>query len=606
MKKFIITLVLIALINTINGQIIQVAESIKDEMVELKPTESNIVDINSRLEIKVNKELLIKKVSRSSGINQDFLAQVEKLNYILFNQIEILKKLQTNIENLSQYEKIKTLGEYSILMNTFLAKLRESDNEEFREAVNNYFTSYISLRKKKAIDTIVYPNPQTYSIKKLTEEADVLLKMMAKSDDFQKIQFQLLASLNTGSGYPVKVHIENFDNYAEGEYYEVPRWVTTFSDSDIAEFEKTKELANMANTMLDYDLDNLETLLRDNFQSIVCIQDVLITIEALYENRNSIFESEQQLEVAETFLKNIQSEFVEVNNILSNLNITNQDENVLVLFNNYQKIFLDVAGSFTNTIETLKSDNSSLIESLPSEISDLINQVDQCTVTLKNDIETIEAVVNVVSNMLGPFKKTADIADEVSDKVLSFSVDELPDLGYLNLKTAGTRGNGDEIVIRLKIVNEEDKEKNMPGETIEMRTFVLQQINIYSISKVTLILAVPFPDSKVELLKKNRVQFAPSGSLLFKFGSRKLKAWNFISPGAGFNISTPDFNLDGTPDVGLGVIATVLKDIISFGWSYNTTTSSQYWFVGLSIPITLPGLPINTVQSSNMINLDCK
>lgn len=600
MKRYIITIVFITLINSINGQIIQVFESVKDEMKELKPSESNIVDINSRMEIKVIKDSLIKKVSKSTGINQQLLTKVEKLNYILINQIEILDKLQTNFETFSQEEKIQKLGEYSVLMNTFLSKLREGNNIEIREAVNNNFASYVSLRMTKMIDTIAFPNPQTYAINKLSEEAGTLLKMMGSSDDFKKIQFQLLASLNTGSGYPVKVHIENFDMYSEGEYYEIPRWVTTFSDKDIGEFKKTKELANIANNMLDSDFENLETLLHDNFQSIVCIKDILNTIDTLLENRNTIFEDAQQMQSAEALLKNIQSEFFKLHDLLSDINNINQDENVLVMFNNYQKAFLEIADFFSKQIESIESDNSTVIDSLPSDISVLINQIDQCIVLVEQDIKTAETIINMVSSMLSPFKKTAELADEIGDKVLSFSVDELPETGYINLKTTGFRENGDEIVIRLKIKGEEENGKNLPGETIEMKTFVLQQVNVYSISKVTLILAIPYGSKKVELQKKNDVQFAPSGSLLFKFGSRKSKTWNYINPGIGFNISTPDFNLDGTPDVGLGIIGTVLKDIVSFGWSYNTTTNSPYWFVGLSIPVNLPGIPINTVQSNDI------
>ncbi len=124
---------------------------------------------------------------------------------------------------------------------------------------------------------------------------------------------------------------------------------------------------------------------------------------------------------------------------------------------------------------------------------------------------------------MAPFKNTAKVADEIGGKALEFSLDNFPEIGYIDLKTTGKRMNGDELEIKIKLKTEEDKAKNLPGETLEMRTFTLQQIKVYSITKVTLILAIPPASSNVELLEKNNVQFSPSGSLLFKFGSRKSK-----------------------------------------------------------------------------------
>ena len=97
---------------------------------------------------------------------------------------------------------------------------------------------------------------------------------------------------------------------------------------------------------------------------------------------------------------------------------------------------------------------------------------------------------------------------------------------------------------------------------------------------------------------ENKFQFTPSGSLLFKFGSRKSRTWNYLEPGIGFNISTPDFDLDGTPEIGLGGVLTVLKDVLSIGVSYNTKTDNPYWFFGLSLPFSIPGVPINSVQTN--------
>ncbi len=600
MKKNTLILLLMLIAGTISSQILQVYEI--EKINEKKPIESNsnIIDINARIEVSISKESLIKTVSISEGINQDMLNQLDKLNFVLANQIDILQSLDLDFNSLSHEEKIAELGKYSALMSDFYSRLRNKGNEEIKNSVEKHFSSYITKRNNNQIDVIAYPSPQVYVIKKVAEDAGKLLSSMGKSKDFEKIRFQLVASLNSKSGYPSKVHVENFDNYSEGEFYEVPRWVTTFSDEDIAVFEKTRDQADKLNTLVNYNLDNVSEMLKSNFSSIECFQNLIITIDTTIRNRISSIDDAQKKKEIEDFLNVLNFRILNAYEMLNELQSLNDGTNILQTFNSYQETISSAIKTLPETIETILTNNSVLITALPDDLVQIVDDVKTCNNKLSEDIESAVTIVKAVNELLNPFKKTADFADQVSNKVINFSMDNLPDHGYINLKTAGPRKNGDELVIRFKVLNEEESKNNLPGETVEMRIFELRQLSVYSISKVTLILAVPYANSDVELLDKNRVQFAPSGSLLFKFGSRKYRTWNYLDPGIGFNFSTPDFNLDGTPDIGMGIIGTVLKDIVSFGWSYNTNTDSQYWFVGLSIPVDLPGLPINSVKSNTI------
>jgi hypothetical protein len=599
MRKIIYIIFFVSITCVINGQIVQVYETTKNNNLERITNKSNIIDINARLEVSINKDSLIKKVSINEGINEDMLTQLNKLNLILTNQIEILKSLRTNFDSLSDHDKIKELGNYSIYMSEFLSKLNEKGNEDIRKSVANYYLTYGPLRKSGKLDTVTYPNPQTYALKKISEEAGNMLASMGKSKDFEKIKFQLLASINSGTGYPSRVHIENFDNYSQGEFYEVPRWVTTFSDEDIAQFTKTKNNANQLNTLLDYNIDDLHKLLKNNFTSVDCFRELLIDIEDNYKKNIANIKNEQQKHDIEILFNDLKAEMTKAYRLLSNADKYDDDDNALMMFNNFQETIINAIDSLPYSIDTIIANNRTMINSLPDDFANIIKEVENCTSKLKDDINTLKKIANVANNLLGPFKKTSEFADKFSDKVISFDIDKLPEHGYINLKTTGHRKNGYELVLRLKIIEEDNKDMNN-GKTIELKYFELQQLGVYSISKVTLILAIPYADSKVELLSKNRVQFAPSGSLLFKLGARNCRTWNYLNPGAGFNISTPDFDMDGTPDIGFGAIITVLKDIVSFGWSYNINTDSQYLFVGLSIPINLPGLPINTIKNKGI------
>ncbi len=594
MKKYTIAIVILLWIGSVNGQILKVIEESNGKKTELGTCiNMNIAEINSMMEVYINKDELIKRVGKSSGMNPNLLNKVDKLNTLLSSQIEILESLNLDFSNLSQEAKIERLGQYSNLMDEFYSKLRESNNQDIKDDVKNFYLEYIDLRKKSQIDIIEFPNPQKYAIIKLSEESDSLIKNIGSSDDLQKIQFQLLAALSSGSGIPLQVHVENYDTFTEGELFEIPRWVTTFSDEDIAKFEELKEQSNYANSLLDYDIKNLGADLEKNFESMYCIAELISNIEDFGKKPGTSFTNPEQKISFETVISKLRKEYDNYYNIFDAVN--GKNENILVKFNNYQNGIINVAESFSTNIEdVLKGQNRNL---LPTEVSKSLEKMDSCNIVLKEDIENAKAIVNIALNVIKPFKTTANNADQISEKVLSFNINDLPSIGYINLKSIGARKNGNQLIIRLKKITEGDKNNLSRDETIEMRTITLQQLSFYSISKVTLILAIPTGSQKVELQNKNDVQFAPSGSLLFKYGSRNKKTWNFLDPGFGFNISTPDFNMDGTPDVGLGVIGTLLKDVISFGVSYNTTTNTPFWFVGLSIPVTMPGLPINTVKT---------
>lgn len=70
---------------------------------------------------------------------------------------------------------------------------------------------------------------------------------------------------------------------------------------------------------------------------------------------------------------------------------------------------------------------------------------------------------------------------------------------------------------------------------------------------------------------------------IFKFTGR---AWNFIDPRLGINLSLLDFDDDKNLEIGLGPVVSVMKGAFYFGVGWNFTTSrskNQYAFFGMSI-----------------------
>ncbi|MEL6942081.1 MAG: hypothetical protein AAFO82_05380, partial [Bacteroidota bacterium] len=110
----------------------------------------------------------------------------------------------------------------------------------------------------------------------------------------------------------------------------------------------------------------------------------------------------------------------------------------------------------------------------------------------------------------------------------------------------------------------------------------------------SLVLADPLNQTSIAspIKLENQFQFAPNYGIFMKWGSRKSKFYNdFLSFGVGLGFSSPDFNLDGTPEFGAGIMLTGFRDILSFGWSWNFGVDAPYTSIGFNIPFTVGGLP---------------
>jgi len=59
---------------------------------------------------------------------------------------------------------------------------------------------------------------------------------------------------------------------------------------------------------------------------------------------------------------------------------------------------------------------------------------------------------------------------------------------------------------------------------------------------------------------------------------------NYLTPGLGLGYVFPDADLNGRTEFGAGIIGTLFRDFISFGWGWNFTIGRPYFFLGLTYP----------------------
>lgn len=568
---------------------IEISE-IKSFNDKTKLSENGIVDINSNLELKIDKKELTLRVGSKHEENLELINELNKYDNLLIYQKEILDYLDSSLLNLSLTERIEKLGEFSDLMDNFYDLIIE--DEELENKFDQYFMEYDALsefQKNK------YNHYVAYGLSQLTNEIASKISSLQTSIDQKKIKIQLSAFLNTKKEQNRKVHIENFDEYSLGEFYEVERWVTSFSDEDIAAFNRTNVYAQNLNSLIDKNFQEISKLVENNINSYQCLNNFYADINDIYNNKDEVFAS--NLAIGETFIIDIQAEISNMLELIEKIEEYNgQDENVLELFNSIQYEFIENAKQLPGNINTIISSLSAEFINSNDMVINLLDQINPCMLLIKEDLDKIEKVFAISSTILKPFQETAKQGLELGDEIYNYSISDLPEFGYIELKNTGKRSNRDNLVIRLTLKSDDDIEKRKQGIVIEKHIITLQQVKVYSVSNVSVILASPYNYSE-NVKINNTFQFAPAGSLLFKVGSRKSKTWNFLEPGLGFNISAPDFDLDGIPEVGIGAVFTILQDVVSLGISYNTKTDNPFWFIGLSLPFSTLGMPINTIKT---------
>ncbi|MEM9850259.1 MAG: hypothetical protein AAF847_20370, partial [Bacteroidota bacterium] len=202
---------------------------------------SAIVDINSRILVKVNIAELEDQMFRFQGIaaQDNRLVQLRKLNRLMRNQNEILNLLNDKFMGDARFSA--TLTDYQALANLVDDTFAEiEDDDDIIEIVDSEATELRFNREGGNYALLVFDilGEQAQAIR------DDLLESLAvdgKVDSTLMIYFRLGAHIkNKSGGRPV--HVENFDDFTSDEYIEVARFGTPISEAEEQALFKNKEL----------------------------------------------------------------------------------------------------------------------------------------------------------------------------------------------------------------------------------------------------------------------------------------------------------------------------------------------------------------------------
>lgn len=569
-----------------------------------------IVDINSRILVKVNIAEVENAMFRFQGIasTDNRLKKLKELNTLMRGQNEILNLLNAKFRN--GREAGATLADYkklARLVDNVLAEIEETASEEVAAIIYGEEADQLFLNSNV--------NSRLLIFELLGREADKLrqsllneININGKVDSSLLINFRLGAFIkNKSGGRPI--HIENFDDLTPDDYIEIERFGAPLTEEEEKELAINKNINDSLQLNMSSLGSNFKSIIRAKKNALFPSDTSKIKLRQVYQTSIALLDQDSQTLPASKVLKDNPIDLPLVNNLyrvaIENFNNFTfsfpknfwEGDNYFQTFDQLTSFVQAAYETFHTAVNTYESTATPVDGEIPglSQLGLVDNSYNQYNVNVHQDVEGIKQLIENIQQLLNPFRKSYIENEQFTDAVRRFTVGKIPTDGYIELKGIGERKAGDEIMI--KAIIERGQNKNHPNyedKEIYRRYISMNRITPHLKMSGSLILANPYrrDQSPLSVKLENKFQFAPNYGIFMKWGSRKSKFYNdFLTPGLGLGFSSPDFNLDGTPEFGAGFMMTAFRDILSVGWTWNFGVDTPYTFVGFNIPFTVGGLP---------------
>lgn len=542
-----------------------------------------VVDINSVLQIDLNKNVILEKVRQNTnGISTNIVDKIKFFTKILESRKRLLNSFNT------------TLKAYNY--NDFKEDTSNKKNKEWAKEMSKIAEEVIDLANILEEKNV---NFQRYRLKSMYDatqkELDKLISEFEEYANKEGIFIQFGAWLsNNGQNEPL--HLPGFDSIAPKKPYEVDRWQILPTEKQLKEFEEFSKLAkenktngltalkNIVNNQLTYlkkifsnELEKLLNQINKDLRAIPVATEVnqIIVDFTSFKSELEVFEKDIKKRVS--YYENLN-----FNNQSIVFQVISQIKNDVDLIDKEGKILLAKASSLYARIKQLGSQ-----ENLEDTVNDLKENIESwIRIALNGDI--ISSINELLSGTPIDFSLL-----KFSNQVFKLSLKDLPKQTDLDLIAAGKRKSGDRIAFKLEV---NSKKKLVYSENREVYMYkVLPHLE----GSVGVVFADPLAKTGV----KTQFQMAPYYNLIFKGiwdqkARRKSITYNRIFDwGVGLHMSAPDFDADDVPELGVGVVASLLHDYVQSGIAINVFTGDPYWFFGLKLPV--PSFNIGTVRSTN-------
>ncbi len=549
-----------------------------------------IVDINAMLRLELDKNQIAAKARQMAGGTEFNTALLTDLRSLLQNQSHILQLLETQPDA----PDLEGLYELEELMTPYLEQIERSPQLRafFNEAVQRYDAQYPRTRERRAqVARGEVPSRDAFILQEFSLLARRLSSQIAGEIPTGQVKFMLSGTLHTARDNRLIKLSDEFDDY-EAQFYTVPRWQLTLTPEDKQMIQDIARISDSIEMLLKTKGVDLLAWFKTSLQSDDCLRN-------LAQNANEVAQFiEEQIpakaaQLQATVLRPIQvagNLAVELSSI-KNVNPATSGPDLL---DEVSRKIARSADSIQLLLSMLEQDIIGILDvrtAAEPMIKSAMSTFTDCKEKLQQDLDNLHKIRRNILNTFSAARATAQAGHIIGDKVRRLPVDLIPEESIIDLRQTGMRTNGDQISIRATLILEENGQET-GRKRLEEVLFNLQQVGLYSIVKPMLLLANPLTQNANVRLER-KYQFAPSYSLLFKWGSRRSKAFNqFWSPSFGFNFSSTDFDTNSVPEFGVALEFTFLRDYLATGLGYNFGADASFFFLGFRLPIASVPLPI--------------
>ncbi|MFT5891932.1 MAG: hypothetical protein ACI9Y7_002039 [Dokdonia sp.] len=579
----------------------QDGRSIDNETGKVKEgyVNTKIVDINSVLDITLDKEYLISKVSENMQFPKELSEKISKL----YNAMAARDK------NLQEIQKL--LDSYDS------EKLRKYPDEE-----KDYFANLGKVVKK--VNNLTKIDDRVQEISYEYEEdngpfeslyfaaADVLniLEQEVKTIADEKGVYVQFGGWIVANGRQTALNIPGFDEIKPQTPFEVERWQFLPTPDQLKELEEIQRFAKENKGKEDEILKSIAKNQLNRLSSILDVkaQEIQDKIDEEIEKVKKI--SLNSLEEAD--LSELEKEITKVKDTIRSFKkeLNRRKEYYRAIISADQGIVMnEFFSKAREDISFIKTDGKSLLNTITS-VADSINKIKGNLADIIEDVKT--EFTNLKTNyteIYNSIKKTISTDTDIeeflngekfdfaalkfSEEVYKFTLAKLPESTSLDLINSGARKDGDQLAFKLEVIG---KDGVIYSENRKVSMFrVLPHIQ----GTVGVIFADPLARTAVE----TQFQLAPYYNVIFKgFFDRKARRRSItynrlLDWGVGLHVSAPDFDGDDVPELGAGVVLSVLNDYVQTGIAINVFTGDPYWFFGLRLPV--PSFNIGTAPNNN-------
>ncbi len=535
----------------------------------------NNADINSQLMVRFDRSAFIRKVN-TAGIGTPLPQDAVNLLNVLYEGTQKVegwsKGMEAAIRNYVRGDKAS--------LTTFIERTSSIAQEivmvfDRDQQTRDYFESYEDV-------TDIWGGI-LYALNKRIADLE---EQLSNSPAYSDVRIQIGGWL-MHNNLPSPLHFNGLDANPLGEYYEVERWKFTLTDAQVSQLEDIQQWVKSSQQR---ELNVSEILRGEYVRQFTDIlqQKLKADFEDFKKEGEKVLATLQDQQIV-TDVKQILAQGDRVKALLAD-----RVQYYQAMVNNTPTdatAFISRLQSDVTTINTEFNKMKGLLTSFQSHVPSASAEVKaQCA----NLLAIASGKISELAGMLIPDdllhfgqqeKRLAQLALSFSDKVYSLALGDIPAEATTDLLYAGYRQAGDRVVIKMVVTNTNAK-KNVLEET---HSVTLYRILPHLEATVGVIFAHPLTATKIE----KDVQMAPYYNLLFKGILGMSQKWkrnsslpnNLLDMNFGLHVSSPDFDKDDVPELGIGVVASTLKDYLQVGWAYNLFQGANYVFIGFRLPI---------------------